>query len=558
MTTYRKNYIIAAVLLLVLVLSGGRRCKAEEQAAEKRVLFISSYSYAWETVPQQIDGIEEAFGDEVTVDYKFMDTKNVTSEESAELFLRSMEQYLLEVKPYDGVIVGDDAAFQFALEYREELFPGIPITYEGVNNVELALEESKDPLITGVVESLSYENTLRLATQLYPKATKLVAVLDQSVSGKSERRAFYSHAKEFPGIEFAEIDASEYTRQELAKKVASLTQDTILLYIICSMDAEGTVYTSEDSVSLISSNANIPVFSIVSNGMGCGILGGELLSQKQMGYLAAEMLRQYFSGEDLAQMDPTSDSARQFCFDEDVMRRFDLNASQFPKGSKFFNHRETFLERNLQMIWIALFVGTFLVLLVIVLSLDNMRRRRLNEDLRNIKDNLEFVVKYDTLTKLKNRRVFMEELQRKIEREERFGLLLFDIDNFKRVNDSLGHNNGDVVLREMADRTGQLEDVIFKVYRLAGDEFTAIVSTDNVKMIREYAKAVKETFVHPFVLENQEYFLHASIGIAMYPKDGSTPQEMVSAADAALYHVKNNGKNNFAFYDNTNGKECNH
>lgn len=548
MTIYWKNNLFAAALVFALLLSGGMSCPAEEQTG-KRVLFISSYSYAWETVPQQIAGIEEAFGDEVSVDYKFMDTKNVTSEESAELFFQSLRQYLLEVKPYDGIIVGDDAAFRFALEHRKKLFSGIPIIYEGVNDVELALNESRDPLITGVIESLSYENTLRLATRLYPEATRLVAVLDQSMTGESERKAFYSYAGDFPQVEFSEIDASAYTRQELAKKVAALDEDTILLYIMCSTDAKGHAYTSADAVSLICSNAKIPVFSIVSIGMGYGILGGEIVSQKQMGYLAADMLRQYFSGKALAEIAPASDSARQFCFDEDVMRRFELSASQLPEGSEIINHRETFLERNLQMVRIAVFAGAVLVILVIALLLDNVKRRRLNDALRGTKENLEFAVTYDTLTKLKNRRIFMEELQRKIDRKERFGLFLFDIDNFKMVNDSLGHNNGDVVLREMAERTGRLEDVIFKVYRLAGDEFTAIVSTDNVRIIREYAQAVRGTFVRPFILEEQEYFLHSSIGIAMYPKDGSTPKEMVAAADAALYQVKNNGKNNFAFYD---------
>ena len=87
------------------------------QKEEKRVLFISSYSYAWETVPQQIEGIQEALSDEASIDYKFMDTKNLTSEESSELFYQSMRQYLSEVDAYDGVIVGDDAAFLFALDH---------------------------------------------------------------------------------------------------------------------------------------------------------------------------------------------------------------------------------------------------------------------------------------------------------------------------------------------------------------------------------------------------------------------------------------------------------
>ncbi len=551
MRLHWKKYLAVTFLAFIICLSAAGVTRAEQSTADRRVLFISSYSYAWETVPQQISGIQEAFGDEVTVDYKFMDTKNMLSQESADLFYQSMKQYLLEVQPYDGIILGDDAAFQFALEHQEELFFGIPIVFEGVNNVELATEKSKEPLITGVVESLSYDNTLRLATELYPGAGKIVAILDDSITGESERIEFYSHEKDFPQLDFSEINASHYSREELADKVAALDTDTILLYIMCSTDAEGHAYTSEEAVNLISSNAEIPTFSILSIGMGYGILGGEMVSHKQMGFLAAEMLKQYFSGTDLVEIQLALDSPRQFTFDEKVMRRFGLKASQMPKDSEIVNHEETLLERNKQMVEIAVVVVMVLLILLCILAVDNVRRRRLNDALKRAKENLEFAAHYDALTKLKNRRVFMEELQNKIDRRDVFGLILFDIDNFKNINDSLGHNNGDLVLRELAERSRQLEDVVFEVYRLAGDEFTAIVSTNHAEIVRKYAQAVQGTFARPFILEGKEYFLHSSIGIAMYPKDGITPKDMVAAADEAMYRVKNNGKDNIAFYKNT-------
>ena len=90
-----------------------------------RVLFISSYSYAWEAVPPQMEGIKEALGEDVVLDYQFMDTKNIDTEESGRLFYESIKYYLQQVPPYDVIIVGDDAAFNFALEYQQELFAGI-------------------------------------------------------------------------------------------------------------------------------------------------------------------------------------------------------------------------------------------------------------------------------------------------------------------------------------------------------------------------------------------------------------------------------------------------
>ncbi len=543
-----KKYLISIFLLFMLCFFGEESITAVTTAEGKRVLFISSYSYTWETVPQQMAGVQEAFGEQVTVDYKFMDTKNVSSNKSEELFYQSIRQYLSEVDPYDGIIVGDDAAFQFALAYRQELFSGIPIVYEGVNDIQQAEEASKDPIITGVVESLSYDNTLKFATELYPDADEIVAVLDNTITGESERKVFYSYEEKFPGLKFSEINATECSRQELADKIAGLGENTILLYVMCSMDKEGRAYTSQESVALVSSSAKIPTFSIVSIGMGCGILGGEIVSQDQMGYLAATMLKRYFCGKDMAEIDMVSDSPRQFCFDEDVMRRFGLKASQMPENSEFINHRETFVERNRQMIEIAAVVGVILIILLCVLAVDNIKRRKLNDDLKKAKAKLELAVHYDVLTKLRNRGVFMTDMQLKIDNGDEFAIILFDLDNFKNINDSLGHNNGDLVLKEIANRSKELEDIVFQVYRLAGDEFTAIVSTNHTRVVREYAKAIQGVFEKPFILEEKEYFLHSSIGIAMCPKDGATPKDIVAAADVAMYRVKNSGKDNIAFY----------
>lgn len=549
-----KKCLFSFFLVLIVSSLWGESIVAGSQKEEKRVLFISSYSYAWETVPQQIEGIQEALSDEASIDYKFMDTKNLTSEESSELFYQSMRQYLSEVDAYDGVIVGDDAAFLFALDHQQELFSDIPIIFEGVNDLQKAAEAGAQPLITGVAESLSYENTIKIATELYPDAKEIVGVLDDTITGESERREFYSFADKFPDYRFSEINAAAYSREELAEKVAGYDESTILIYIMCSMDKNGHVYNGNDGVALISENADIPTFSIVSIGMGSGVLGGEIVSQKQMGYLAAQMLKQYFHGKNIRDIKMIAEPPRQFCFDENVMRRFDIRDSQMPENSEYVNHRETFTERNKQMIQIAAIIVTVLTLLILMLAFDNLKRRRLYEALEKAKTGLEHAASYDVLTGLRNRGMFMKKVQQKIEKGDEFGIILFDLDNFKHINDSLGHNNGDVVLKEIARRSVELEDFVFEVYRLAGDEFTAIVSSNQAGIVREYAESVQGILKKTFVLEDKEYMLHSSIGIAMCPKDGKTPKEVVAAADAAMYRVKKAGKDDIAFYEERHSK----
>lgn len=551
--TGNPKYLIC--ILFVLGICFGAVSQVSALETEKRVLFISSYSYGWETVPLQIEGIQEGLGDGVALDYKFMDTKNVTSGEGMDLFYQSMRLYLSEVKPYDGIIVGDDAAFQFVLEHRQELFSGIPIAFEGINNKAQASEARRlDPLISGVVEELSYGNTLELAYKLYPHANRVLAVLDNSMTGEGEREEFYRFQNKYPQLEFGEINASEYSKEEFGKKLEELQDDTILFYVLCSSDKEGNIYTSREAAQWISAHAGIPVFTVISLGMGNGVLGGERVSHRQMGYLAANMLKEEFDNQRGKLPDVIQGSPRECCFDEDVMRRFDIKASELPKGSRIINHQTSFLERNWVYLLIALAAGTVMAIVVIRLVLENKKKSRINDDLQKEKENFEIEAKYDMLTGLKNRAVFYQELQEKIDGHRSFGMILFDVDGFKNVNDTLGHNNGDVVLKELARRCSKMENGLFRVYRLAGDEFTAIVEARNEEVAKNYARMIKVTFKDPFILNEKEYSLHSSIGIAMFPEDGGNSKEIVDAADSAMYYVKNHGKNNIAFYREVAGK----
>ncbi len=374
------------------------------------------------------------------------------------------------------------------------------------------------------------------------------------MTGEGEREDFYRLSKKYSQLEFSEINASEYSKEELGKKLEELNDDTILFYVLCSSDKEGNAYTSKEAAQWISSHAQIPVFTVISLGMGNGVLGGERVSHQEMGYLAANMLKEEFENPKGKLPDVIQGSPRECCFDENVMRRFEIKKSDLPKGSTIINHQTKFWERNWHYILITLAAGIVITVILIRLILENKKKSRLNDDLQKAKDNFEIEAKYDMLTGLKNRAVFYQELQEKIDRHKSFGMILFDVDGFKNVNDTLGHNNGDVVLKELAKRCSKMENGLFRVYRLAGDEFTAIVEAKNEEVAKNYARMIKFTFKDPFILDEKEYSLHSSIGIAMFPEDGGNSKEIVEAADSAMYYVKNHGKNNIAFYREVAGK----
>ncbi|MCQ2988519.1 EAL domain-containing protein [Pseudomonas tremae] len=172
-------------------------------------------------------------------------------------------------------------------------------------------------------------------------------------------------------------------------------------------------------------------------------------------------------------------------------------------------------------------------------------------------DRIHRLAYYDALTHLPNRTLFQDRLHsalQQAERQQAWVLLMFlDLDRFKPINDSLGHAAGDRMLQEMATRLLACVDIDDTVARMGGDEFTlllqpAITREAALNRAIHVAERILTSLVTPFVLEGREFFVTASIGIALSPQDGNELSQLMKNADTAMYHAKECGKNNFQFY----------
>jgi len=161
---------------------------------------------------------------------------------------------------------------------------------------------------------------------------------------------------------------------------------------------------------------------------------------------------------------------------------------------------------------------------------------------------------YDPLTKLNSRSSFnkklLELLTSSKRKTEKFALLYLDLDNFKNINDSFGHDVGDKLLKEVANRLRTLLREADFASRLGGDEFCLLLHdiTDNLSAANVAQRCLK-LLAQPVILAGREITPHASIGIAIYPHDGKDANFLIKAADTAMYEAKNKGKNQYAFYE---------
>ena len=553
MAEKKRTLCLLSIFMCLLLLFQAMLTVRAEEKEDKRVLFISSYSYAWDTVQLQIEGIKAGLGDGVTLDYEFMDTKRVNDETAEKLFFEGLSYRLSKVAPYDVVILGDDAALIFAAKYQEELFAGIPLVFEGVNDEELAGELAKDPLITGVLEKLSVDKNIELGLRLNPDAKNVVAILDNSITGEVERKRFYKSAESYPELTFTEINASELTSTQLRRELKKVSDDSILIYVVMTEDASGKQYTNKESIRLISDNAAVPALRMVEGGIGEGLLGGNVVSMYKSGEIAANIAVSIAGGRDSGQIN-VMDSPNIYCVDQLVMNKFGLDMSLLPEGTQIINEQKNFFERNQEAMVPGAMLIIFLIIVILWVCIDNFRRRRLMKELEEARGIMESASQHDFLTGIPNRSKFMEDLETTIASGKPCTIMMIDIDDFKHINDNYGHTAGDDALRELAHRLKQMQSQILTPYRFAGDEFILLIRSEQKKIVEKTAYECRNLFSKSFVLAGTEMKVCGSIGISSYPRDAQDAEQLIINADDAMYEVKKSGKNNFAFYHAQNEK----
>lgn len=155
----------------------------------------------------------------------------------------------------------------------------------------------------------------------------------------------------------------------------------------------------------------------------------------------------------------------------------------------------------------------------------------------------------DTLTGLPNRSYFQVSHSNLVRKRIQHALLVFDLDNFKKINDSLGHEVGDQLLCQVAERLAEVGRPQDTLYRLGGDEFSLILEdTSDLNTIATLAKRVNDSLSEPFTLEDGELVISSSVGIVAYPNDGNSSQELLQNADTAMYHAKRRGGDAYQFF----------
>ena len=377
--TKRAGIGFLCLLLLFVVFSGGTG-----EARGRRVLALMSYDAAWPTARPFIEEMRKSLPFGMEIRYVFMDTKNTPIDVAQENALREIARRVDGRADYSAVYVCDDDAFNFMCKHRQTLFAGLPVVFNGVNDIEAANRAAAhDPLMTGVIEAYPIEATLRIARSIQPEAKQAVAFVDGSATGTAAARQFMECQKRFPELRFSLIDGSKLTQKEIARKCRALNKDTIPLFLVLGFDKDGNTFNLTQAVHLVSDNTSVAVYRADENGIGDGLVGGAAIEYGETGRVAGRLMKQFLDGGNFADQPPEWAPFVPI-FDESRMTRYGITRSMLPANTKYIHPIPSFWDRYKDAaLPLSIFAAILLALLVFI-WLDSRKSRRL---LRETKEN---------------------------------------------------------------------------------------------------------------------------------------------------------------------------
>ena len=353
---------------------------------KKSVLYLNSYHHGYQWSDSIFEGIRSGLNESpyiIDLQVEYLDAKKYNTAPVIEgLFEVFRKKFASE--HYDVVIVSDDDAFNFALQFRPKLFPGIPIVFSGVNDLEP--HEIAVGNLTGVVESFDLAGTIDAVLQLHPDKRRMVVIGDESTAG----RAIKKQIETLVPLYRDKLQVEYWIQIDLAeaqKRVTSLPNDTFLFFIPYYQIIGNRTYTAEEVMNALYQHSRVPIYTSWAFLLGHGAVGGSMLSGQNHGRTAAGMALQILEGTPPSAIPIATAPTGDYMFDYQVMRRLGLSEDILPKDSTIINAPKGFYELSKELFWTIIVSFLLLLITLVFLVLTMMGRRRVEH---KIKDQLTF------------------------------------------------------------------------------------------------------------------------------------------------------------------------
>ena len=318
---------------------------------------------------------------DIDVQIEYLDAKRYTESFYFEQTLKDLYRYKLTGRKYSAVLVSDNRALDFVLGVRQELLPGVPVVFCGINSFEKSLFRGQRG-ITGVAEEPAYFETLQTALRLQPAARKVVVIGNkQTPTG----RLILQQLETLPGRVSSEVQFSfwnDVPLEELQSRLKRLGADSLVLLSVVVRNAAGQPLTFAASSEALRAVCPVPIYGFWDFFLDHGIVGGKLISAVEQGRLAAGLLLRILDGTPADDLPVITAAANRYMFDYRELTRFGFALQDLPPGSRVVNSPSSHYAIEKRYLWLG---GGGLALLAVIslLLLWNIQtRRRIQEELK--------------------------------------------------------------------------------------------------------------------------------------------------------------------------------
>lgn len=359
----KKIGILIGILIITYIMLSGKTVFAEEDKNEKwNVLFISSYNSNFISFEDQVEGIKAGFKNNVNLRVEYMDINGYYNEQNEEKFYTLLKSSLENYKNYDAIIAGDDEALEFCLKYRNDIFDNTPIAFLGVQKEEVLEEALKYEKVSGVREIESIEENLELIKKFHPDIENIIFLND-----KGEH--FYEDiVNKNPNLNFKTIITRELSIYEFKKAINNLKDNTAIISLYPSDFKNGEWLKYLDINKLISEiNPKIPIYNVLQYGIGSGSLGRKVINHFNQGKMASEVALGLLEGKDPKELYIDTDTANEYIFDYDAMKKLKVKIKDLPQCSRIVNS-PLHMVKQYKNVFITLSI-IFIILILLILSL---------------------------------------------------------------------------------------------------------------------------------------------------------------------------------------------
>lgn len=393
---YHKIKLLCLSIAILVVMST-MSIYAVENMTNYRVLVISSYDVSLPFTQDMIDGVRNVFPDgQAQVHYEFMDSKALTSDENLSYFSDYLRYKIENKTSYDLILAFDDNAVRFVEDYQATLFPDIPIVFAGLNGREYGREVSRNPLITGVIEEISVQETLDVILDLQPDAKTIYLLTDNTLSCQEDLKEIINI--EFP-LPFEVINFTEVPKNEYLSKIQEINANDAIIPMSLYLGYDDVYHDFFVSLNLLIENTQAPIYHFWKHGVGQGIVGGKVNSHFEQASVAAEIGLSILRGRDPASIALVEDSPNVFMFDYQVLAKHHLDIDKLPENSIIINKPYSLKEANPGLYWQIIFLITSLLLLIIILMIILLfrssiikRSRKANAFLSRVINGIQFPI----------------------------------------------------------------------------------------------------------------------------------------------------------------------